>query len=76
MGRKAIHGSPEERKAAHRAKFKRLDIPVDPELYDKLAEIAGVIDQPMTALAVSMIKFALANHDWARFGLTHKRSNQ
>jgi hypothetical protein len=76
MGRKAIHADPAARKAAYRAKFQRLDLPVDPELYKTLTRIAAEIDQPLTALCISMLKFSLANHDWARFGLTHKRTTQ
>jgi len=76
MGRPKLHESEAARKAAYRAKFQRLDLPVDPDLHAKLSEIAQAIDVPMTDLCVSMLKFALTNHQWARFGLTHKRTNQ
>jgi hypothetical protein len=39
---------------------------------DTLNKIADEIDVSRSDLVLSMVKFALTNHDWARFGLTHK----
>jgi hypothetical protein len=39
---------------------------------ETLDNIADTLDQSRADLLLSMTKFALANHDWARFGLTHR----
>jgi hypothetical protein len=39
---------------------------------DTLDRIAADLDVSRADLLLSMTKFALTNHDWSRFGLTHK----
>lgn len=73
MGRPPIHGVPGAGKNAHRAVKRRLDLMLTPELHATLQKISDDIDQPMQALVLSMIKFALTNHDYGRFGLTHQK---
>jgi len=61
-----------ERQAAYRARAPEVCFRAEPKTVDKLDEIAQTIDQSRADLLLSMTKFALANHDWARFGLTHR----
>ena len=44
----------------------------DEKTAEKLTEIATTLDISRSDLLLSMVKFALTNHQWARFGLTHK----
>jgi hypothetical protein len=44
----------------------------EPKTASNLTNIAETIDVSRSDLILSMVKFALTNHDWARFGLTHK----
>ena len=44
----------------------------DEKTAKKLTEIADTLDISRSDLLLSMVKFALTNHQWARFGLTHK----
>ena len=44
----------------------------DEKTAEKLTEIANTLDISRSDLLLSMVKFALTNHQWARFGLTHK----
>jgi hypothetical protein len=44
----------------------------DEKTAEKLTEIADTLDISRSDLLLSMVKFALTNHQWARFGLTHK----
>lgn len=37
-----------------------------------LTSIAEQLDVSRSDLMLVMVKFALTNYDWARFGLTHK----
>lgn len=61
-----------ERQAAYRARAPEVCFRAEPKTVEKLDEIAQTIDQSRADLLLSMTKFALANHDWARFGLTHR----
>ena len=49
-----------------------LEFRAEPHTAETLTRIADTIDVSRSDLLLSMVKFALANHDWARFGLTHK----
>jgi hypothetical protein len=71
-GRPKKYASAAERQAAYRARASEISFRADEITADNLSRIADAIDVPRTDLILSMIKFALANHDWARFGLTHK----
>lgn len=71
-GRPKKYASAAERQAAYRARASEISFRADATTADNLSRIADAIDVPRTDLILSMIKFALANHDWARFGLTHK----
>jgi hypothetical protein len=44
----------------------------DEKTAEKLTEIADTLDISRSDLLLSMVKYALTNHQWARFGLTHK----
>lgn len=61
-----------ERQAAYRARAPEVCFRAEPKTVDKLDEITQTLDQSRADLLLSMTKFALANHDWARFGLTHR----
>lgn len=71
-GRPKKYASAAERQAAYRARAVEVSFRADPATVETLGRIAETIDVPRTDLLLSMTKFALANHDWARFGLTHK----
>jgi len=49
-----------------------LEFRADEKTAEKLTEIADTLDISRSDLLLSMVKFALTNHQWARFGLTHK----
>ncbi len=66
------YASDAERQAAFRARNVLVEFRAEPKTADKLTEIAAAIDVSRSDLLLSMVKFALTNHDWARFGLTHK----
>lgn len=71
-GRPKKYASAAERQAAYRARASEIGFRADSGTIETLSRIAETIDVPRTDLLLSMVKFALANHDWARFGLTHK----
>lgn len=60
------------RQAAYRSRNEMLEFRAETKTADTLTRIADTIDVSRSDLVLSMVKFALANHDWARFGLTHK----
>lgn len=71
-GRPKKHASAADRQAAYRARGVTIEFRADPQTASTLDGIAATLDVPRAALLLSMTKFALTNHDWARFGLTHK----
>lgn len=71
-GRPKKYASAAERQAAYRTRASEIGFRADSGTIETLSRIAETIDVPRTDLLLSMVKFALANHDWARFGLTHK----
>ncbi len=71
-GRPKKHASAADRQAAYRARGVPIEFRADATTADTLTRIAGALDVSRAELLLSMTKFALANHDWARFGLTHK----
>lgn len=60
------------RQAAYRSRNEMLEFRAEHKTAETLTRIADTIDVSRSDLLLSMVKFALANHDWARFGLTHK----
>ena len=72
MGRPRKYATDADRQAAFRERTPIIEFRVDHELANLLTEIADHIDVSRSDLLISMVKFALTNHDWARFGLTHK----
>lgn len=66
------YASASERQAAYRARAPELCFRAEPKTVETLDRIAETLDQSRADVLLSMTKFALANHDWARFGLTHK----
>ena len=66
------YASASERQAAYRARAPEVCFRAEAKTVETLDQIAETLDQPRADLLLSMTKFALANHDWARFGLTHK----
>lgn len=66
------YASASDRQAAYRDRAPEICFRAEPKTVETLDRIAETIDRPRTELLLSMVKFALANHDWARFGLTHK----
>ena len=61
-----------ERQAAYRARAPEVCFRAESKTVETLDRIAETLDQSRADLLLSMTKFALANHDWARFGLTHR----
>lgn len=61
-----------ERQAAYRDRAPEICFRAEPKTVQTLDDIAKTLDQSRADVLLSMTKFALANHDWARFGLTHK----
>ena len=61
-----------DRQAAYRARAPEVCFRAEAKTVETLDNIADTLDQSRADLLLSMTKFALANHDWARFGLTHK----
>jgi hypothetical protein len=49
-----------------------LEFRAEPKTADNVTKIADTLGYPRSDVLLSMVKFALTNHDWARFGLTHK----
>jgi hypothetical protein len=49
-----------------------LEFRAEPKTADNISKIADTLGYPRSDVLLSMMKFALTNHDWARFGLTHK----
>jgi len=66
------HASASDRQAAYRARAPEVCLRAESKTVDTLDKIAADLDISRADLLLSMTKFALANHDWARFGLTHK----
>jgi len=66
------YASDSERQAAFRARNVMVEFRAENKTADTLNKIADEIDVSRSDLVLSMVKFALTNHDWARFGLTHK----
>lgn len=66
------YASQAERQAAYRARNVMLEFRVEPKTADNITKIADTLGYPRSDVLLSMVKFALTNHDWARFGLTHK----
>jgi metal-responsive CopG/Arc/MetJ family transcriptional regulator len=66
------YASNAERQAAFRARNVMVEFRAENKTADTLNKIADEIDVSRSDLVLSMVKFALTNHDWARFGLTHK----
>ena len=66
------YASQAERQAAYRARNVMLEFRAEPKTADNITKIADTLGYPRSDVLLSMVKFALTNHDWARFGLTHK----
>ena len=66
------YASDAERQAAYRSRNAIVEFRAETQTAEKLNQIAETIDVSRSDLVLSMVKFALTNHDWARFGLTHK----
>jgi hypothetical protein len=66
------YASAAERQAAYKARAEMLEFRAEPKTAVTLTNIAQELDVSRSELLLSMVKFALTNHDWARFGLTHK----
>jgi len=66
------YASASDRQAAYRARAPEMCLRAESKTVDTLDRIAADLDISRADLLLSMTKFALANHDWARFGLTHK----
>jgi len=66
------YASASERQAAYRARAPEVCFRAEDKTVDTLDRIAADLDVSRADLLLSMTKFALTNHDWARFGLTHK----
>lgn len=66
------YASASERQAAYRARAPEVCFRAEAKTVETLDRIADTLDQSRADVLLSMTKFALANHDWARFGLTHK----
>jgi hypothetical protein len=66
------YASASDRQAAYRARAPEMCLRAESKTVDTLDKIAADLDISRADLLLSMTKFALANHDWARFGLTHK----
>jgi len=66
------YASQAERQAAYRARNVMLEFRAEPKTADNITKIADTLGYPRSDVLLSMVKFALTNHDWARFGLTQK----
>ena len=66
------YASQAERQAAYRARNVMLEFRAEPKTADNISKIADTLGYPRSDVLLSMVKFARTNHDWARFGLTHK----
>jgi hypothetical protein len=66
------YASASERQAAYRDRAPEVCFRAEPKTVETLDRIADTLDRSRAELLLSMTKFALTNHDWARFGLTHK----
>jgi len=66
------YASQAERQAAYRARNVMLEFRAEPKTADNITKISDTLGYPRSDVLLSMVKFALTNHDWARFGLTHK----
>lgn len=66
------YASQAERQAAYRARNVMLEFRAEPKTADNITRISETLGYPRSDVLLSMVKFALTNHDWARFGLTHK----
>jgi hypothetical protein len=66
------YASAADRQAAYRSRNEMLQFRAEPSTANKLNMISDTLDVSRSDLILSMVKFALTNHDYARFGLTHK----
>jgi len=66
------YASASERQAAYRDRAAEVCFRAEAKTVETLDRIAAKNDRSRAELLLSMTKFALANHDWARFGLTHR----
>lgn len=66
------YASAADRQAAYRARNEMLEFRAEAATAKTINDIANTLDTSRSDLLLSMVKFALTNHDWARFGLTHK----
>lgn len=66
------YASASERQAAYRDRAPEVCFRAEPRTVETLDRIAADLDVSRADLVLSMTKFALTNHDWSRFGLTHK----
>ena len=66
------YASAADRQAAYRARNEMLEFRAEAATAKTINDIANTLDTSRSVLLLSMVKFALTNHDWARFGLTHK----
>jgi len=66
------YASASERQAAYRARAPEVCFRAEEKTAQTLDRIAADSDVSRADLLLSMTKFALTNHDWSRFGLTHK----
>jgi hypothetical protein len=66
------YASQADRQAAYRARNVMLEFRAEPKTADNITRISETLGYPRSDVLLSMVKFALTNHDWARFGLTHK----
>lgn len=66
------YASASERQAAYRARAPEVCFRAEGKTVDTLDKIAADLDVSRADLLLSMTKFALTNHDWGRFGLTHR----
>jgi hypothetical protein len=66
------YASASERQAAYRARAPEVCFRAEDKTAETLDRIAADLDVSRADLLLSMTKFALTNHDWSRFGLTHK----
>lgn len=74
-GRKPVHASAADRKAAYRASKARVDFTDKPEIISKLCETAHQLDCSVNELLQSMVRFAECNRNWKQVGLYGARRN-
>lgn len=69
MGRPKIHADQSERNAAFRATVRRLDIAVNPDLFDTLEKIAAFYGTTKNEVVNSLLRTALTSRDVFKSGL-------